>query len=462
VAITATVLTEGSSTTDELEFVTASISPGNDKLILVLVAHGDTSGANNQPDSVFDGDFNDLDPVVSQQQGTGNQRISIWRGMSSSFPSGSFTIVFGSVTENCAWLVVEFDGVDTSGSNGSGAIVQSKGGVDSGTTQDLTLNSAVGAGNATFGGVIGNTQTPVYAAGAGFALLGTGWSMASPSNKGHAVWDVDGLQTISLTNSGTPTTAMVGVEIKTGSVVVVHSGAAAAAGTGAATATSVRTTFGAAAAAGIGAATAAVVRTTFAAAAASGTGAATATSVRTTFGAALAAGTGTLTAAWGVAVHSGAAAVAGAGALVAAPVRTAFGAAVAAGSGALTAAARQTHLAAAAASGTGALVAAAVRTAHATATASGTGALTAAPVRTTFGAALLAGAAVLVGAAGVLINAAASLSGAGVLIARPFFLWTPTGPESETWTPTATSSGGWTATTDFTETWTPTPGGPGD
>jgi hypothetical protein len=293
VAITATVLTQGSSTTDELEYTTASISPGNDKLILVVVANGDTSGANNAPD-VFDGDFNDVDPVISQQQGVGNQRISIFRAMSSSFPSGSFTIEFQSVNENVAWLVVEFGGVDTSGSNGSGAIVQSKGGPDSGTTQALTLDNAVGAGNATFGAVVGNTQTPVYAAGAGFELVGTGWSMSSPSNKGTAVWDVDGGNPITLTNDSTPTTALVGVEIKSGAAV--HTAAAAVSGTAALTATGRWTANASAAASGTGALAAAAVRTTFASATASGTGALAASGVRTTMAAAAIAGVGALVA----------------------------------------------------------------------------------------------------------------------------------------------------------------------
>ncbi|HEX2174074.1 MAG TPA: hypothetical protein VHL09_16705 [Dehalococcoidia bacterium] len=212
--ITATHLDSGSSTTDGTSFNTVdSISPGANRLVLAFVATGDTSGAGAAPTGVSGAGLT-FTRVGGQQQGSGNQRVDIFRAMSASPSSGPLTISYAATTENCGWVIAEFDGVDTSGTNGSGAIVQFKGGIDSGSNVAVALDNAVTSGNATAGCVTGNTQSPTYTAGSGFVLLGTGWDMSSPSNKGAVEWDVDGASTIAFTNAGTPLCALAAVEIK--------------------------------------------------------------------------------------------------------------------------------------------------------------------------------------------------------------------------------------------------------
>lgn len=212
--ITATHLDSGSSTTDGTSFSTVdSISPGANRLVLAFIATGDTSGAGAAPTGVSGAGLT-FTHVGGQQQGSGNQRVDIFRAMSASPSSGALSITYAATTENCGWVIVEFDGVDTSGTNGSGAIVQFKGDTDSGSNVAIALNNAVTSGNATAGCATGNTQSPTYTAGSGFVLLGTGWDMSSPSNKGAVEWDVDGVSPIAFANSGTPLCALAAVEIK--------------------------------------------------------------------------------------------------------------------------------------------------------------------------------------------------------------------------------------------------------
>ena len=233
--ITATHLDSGSSTTDGTSFSTVnSISPSANRLVLAFIATGDTSGAGAAPTGVSGAGLT-FTNVGGQQQGSGNQRVDIFRAMSASPSSGALTITYAATTENCGWVIVEFDGVDTSGTNGSGAIVQFKGGTDSGSNVAIALNNAVTSGNATAGCATGNTQSPTYTAGSGFVLLGTGWDMSSPSNKGAVEWDVDGVSPIAFTNGGTPLCALAAVEIKVAPEEP-HTGQAQLGGTGSLTA----------------------------------------------------------------------------------------------------------------------------------------------------------------------------------------------------------------------------------
>ena len=124
-AITAANLTSGGTTTNATSFATASVSPGANRLILVAVDCTPDSGAaaptvtgNGLTYVLIDG---------GEYGGPGAGRdVWLFRAMGASPSAGAITINFGAVSQaSINWSVDEFDGVDTSGTNGSGAIVQS-------------------------------------------------------------------------------------------------------------------------------------------------------------------------------------------------------------------------------------------------------------------------------------------------------------------------------------------------
>ena len=112
--------------------VTASVAPTGDRLILVSV-HAYLSTGSVQP-ATPSVTGNGITYTLVQAQNTddaGTDRATMWvfRGMASSPTSGAITISFGAVSQTrIFWSVDQSDAnVNTSGTNGSGAVVQSTG-----------------------------------------------------------------------------------------------------------------------------------------------------------------------------------------------------------------------------------------------------------------------------------------------------------------------------------------------
>lgn len=120
-AITVTALDSGTSATDATSYATASISPGANSLIL-LVQYGYMTGISNVP--TVSGNSLTWVNVISSTGGATS--FNVFRAMGASPSAGAATIDFaGQTQKGCGWSVIQFDNIDTSGTNGSGAIVQS-------------------------------------------------------------------------------------------------------------------------------------------------------------------------------------------------------------------------------------------------------------------------------------------------------------------------------------------------
>jgi hypothetical protein len=160
-AVSCSLLTSGQDTTDRTSagnpYVTASISPGANKLILfaILVNRGtasDTASVTLTPTG------NSLTYTLIDQQnfslaGNPGDKLALFRAMGSSPTSGAISIEWspGHFMSGAAWAVVECSGVNTSGTHGSGAVVQSdKDEQNPGTGLTLSLAAFEKASNATF------------------------------------------------------------------------------------------------------------------------------------------------------------------------------------------------------------------------------------------------------------------------------------------------------------------------
>jgi hypothetical protein len=168
-AITASNLTNSSTTTDDNSYDTASITPSANKLILVSVLSRASSGNTDKP--TLSGNGLTYVEVVSYVVSDNSNRVTIFRAMGSSPTTGAITIDFDGQTQiYCHWSVNEFTGTDTSGTNGSGAIVQSAGNTNSSTNTGLTvtLSSFESDTNAVYGSV---RAGKAITAGSGFTAL---------------------------------------------------------------------------------------------------------------------------------------------------------------------------------------------------------------------------------------------------------------------------------------------------
>lgn len=172
-AVTATHLTTDGTDVDATSFTTASISPSANKLVLVAVMSAFAGGPTTPTVSGAGMTWTQVatDTVA-------NTRLTIFRALDASPGSGALTIDFGAESEQrIAWSISEFDGIDTGGTNGANAIVQTASNTIvytvASTGITVTLAAFGKASNATFG-VVGMRAggNPAITEGTGFTELG--------------------------------------------------------------------------------------------------------------------------------------------------------------------------------------------------------------------------------------------------------------------------------------------------
>ena len=171
--VTGTHLTTSSSGTPATSFTTASVSPTSNNLVLIAVHSVVGSGTGNIP-TVTGAGLTWVEVNHQYRSGVTTILITVLRGLGTVTP-GALTIDFAGQTQTqCSWSVNSFANIDTSGSNGSGAIVQSAVNTNTGTTTGLsiTLSAFGSANNATYG-AINKSGNNAPAAGSGFTELGT-------------------------------------------------------------------------------------------------------------------------------------------------------------------------------------------------------------------------------------------------------------------------------------------------
>lgn len=179
-AVTCANLTSGVKTTDATSADTASISPSANKLILLAVeSKTEITADPNQPTATGCGlTWVAVNTIVTDPTSSSRRRITLFRALGASPSAGAVTIDFGGQTQvTSAWVIDQCDGMDTSGTNGSGAVVQSataRRTDEEGAVASLTATLAAfgSTSNATYGmGGQGNGSTAVTA-GSGFSIIG--------------------------------------------------------------------------------------------------------------------------------------------------------------------------------------------------------------------------------------------------------------------------------------------------
>ena len=179
--ITHTLLTSGVVLTNQNTTTTASIAPAPNTLVTIAVlSHRSTAtispivtgGGMPSWDLVASVDFDTLELP--------HRRLTIYRAMSASPGSGPITFKFTNQVSNLEWIISQWAGVETSGVNGAGAIVQT------GSARANAVNG-LGVALAPFGnsanvalGAFGvNSQAAVITPAAGFTEIDE-----QPANEG--------------------------------------------------------------------------------------------------------------------------------------------------------------------------------------------------------------------------------------------------------------------------------------
>jgi hypothetical protein len=156
---------------------TASFAPAANRLALVLVNSRTNITADPNAPTLSGGGmtaWTQVATVVYDTTSASRKRVTLFRALQASpGASAALTIDFGGQTQtDIQWVVDEFQGMDTGGSNGADAIVQAVTNLNAaGTTLTVTLAAFASANNATYGAFgFGGPQTGT--AGSGFTFAG--------------------------------------------------------------------------------------------------------------------------------------------------------------------------------------------------------------------------------------------------------------------------------------------------
>lgn len=190
-SITSTVLTSGQNTVNLDVYTTASISPAPNALILLAVMGHRSSGANPSPVITGGGMtvWEEVATVTFDPVGLPLKRLTLYRAMRASPGSGPITIEFANAVSNAQWIVTQWEGVDVSGTNGSGAIVQTgSASADMASGLAVTLGAFENASNIAYGVFGVRSGTPVVTPGGGFSEMAEVGSPESPPSDLQAEW----------------------------------------------------------------------------------------------------------------------------------------------------------------------------------------------------------------------------------------------------------------------------------
>jgi len=197
-AVTASLLTSSQDNTNGTSFSTASITPGSNKLILACI-RSRRAGAIAAPG--ISGNGLTWASVATVSFGTiasVTQHIHVFRAMGASPSTGAISLDYSAIGSqtSASWSIVEFDGVDTGGTNGSAAVVQSattRGDSSTGLTPSLAAFGS--ASNATFGCFAGVANNAITEEG--------GWTELSDAGFDDAGVDIYRLQSQFLATNDT-------------------------------------------------------------------------------------------------------------------------------------------------------------------------------------------------------------------------------------------------------------------
>ena len=230
------LLTAGNDNTDASSYVTASITPGANKLILAAVSHRDGT-ATSAPSLSGNGlTWVQVDTLGYNSVATPLERTTWFRAMGASPSAGAVTITHTESISNCQWIIFEIDEVDTSGTNGSGAIVQTANNTDNanaGSGITVTLASFSHANNHTVG-IFGYaaTDTQNMIPGSGFYELSEQTATGAEVGRVMVMYRKDNDTSVDITTTNTSPVVGFATEIKAAVVAAVAPKTLAALGVG--------------------------------------------------------------------------------------------------------------------------------------------------------------------------------------------------------------------------------------
>lgn len=214
-AITFAALTSGTDTTDDADSVVSATTVTAERLqLLTICSRADAVQPTISSIGVPTGSgivWTLVGTAVDFDTSGSRRTLFLYRGMATATVTGGFTITWGGTQTGKAWALDEVAGMDTSGTQGSGAIVQAVTGLGAGVSSlTITLAAFGSTSNATYG-AFGNAGEGALIAGTGFTRIGN-QQVAGECGVGTE-YRVDNDTSVDMSN-GTMDIGGVAVEIK--------------------------------------------------------------------------------------------------------------------------------------------------------------------------------------------------------------------------------------------------------
>lgn len=169
-------LTSGNDVDGGSSATTASITLTSNKLSLISITSRHGTADPNHPTVTGWTEVSSL--AYDTSAGASQKRVTVLRRLASGDSTGTLTIDFaGQGQTDIAWVVDEFTGMDTGGTNGANAIVQTATNIETSgtaTTLTATLSSFSAVNNATYGAIAIGNKTLTVTPGSGFTKISDG------------------------------------------------------------------------------------------------------------------------------------------------------------------------------------------------------------------------------------------------------------------------------------------------
>jgi len=178
-AVAITNLTSGESTSGASSYATGSITATANQLVLLSCSTRTGISADPNTPTASGGGLTWVLVAtdVYDNDSSSRRRLTLFRAMGPSPSAGAITIDYaGQAQTEQEWSINQCSGVDTSGANGAGAVVQSATNhiLDSGsagTSLSVTLAAFASTANATFGAFANEDSSWTPVVGSGFTAL---------------------------------------------------------------------------------------------------------------------------------------------------------------------------------------------------------------------------------------------------------------------------------------------------
>jgi len=198
--------------------ITPSFTPSANKLqfLTVVSRTGITADPNQPTASGASITWVVEKSVVYDNTSSSRRRLTVFRGLVASPTSGDITVDFGGQTQTSILISLdEFTGMDTTGTNGSGAIVQSVSNFDASATVNtltVTLAAFSDTNNATWGS-FGSSNSDTLNVGSGFTSIS---EFGSSDLNIHALMEFKATNDTTVDMSATTNQELggIGIEIK--------------------------------------------------------------------------------------------------------------------------------------------------------------------------------------------------------------------------------------------------------